>query len=141
MIILSKQRFLILLLLIVVVPIGFFTKFYDGPAKVWVNDSLGGLLYEIFWSLVIYFFFPKNKPIVVAVSVFMITCLLEILQLWHPVFLEFIRDNFIGRTILGNSFNWLDFPYYLIGSAMGYFLLKMISKLDNNRRSSTVHKL
>jgi hypothetical protein len=141
MAILSKQRFLILLLLIVVVPVGFFTKFYDGPAKAWVNDSLGGLLYEVFWCLVAYFFFPKTKPIVNAVSVFIVTCLLEILQLWHPAFLEILRGNFIGRTILGNSFNWFDFPYYFIGSAMGYFLLIVISKLENKRRSGRVHKL
>ena len=133
MAVLSKQRLLILLFLIVIVPVGFFTKFYDGPAKAWVNDSLGGLLYEIFWCLVVYFFFQKAKPIIVAMTVFMITCLLEFLQLWHPAFLEVIRDNFIGRTILGNSFNWFDFPYYFVGSTMGWWFLHLILKTRTNQ--------
>jgi len=125
---LSKQRFLIVLLLMVIVPAGFFTKFYDGPAKVWVSDSLGGLLYEIFWCLIFYFIFPKSKPVVIAFTVFIVTCILEIMQLWHPAFLETLRRNFFGRTILGNSFNGFDFPYYFVGSALGLLLLMFIRK-------------
>jgi hypothetical protein len=129
--ILNKQRLVTLLLLINIIPAGFFTKFYSGPAHHWVNDSFGGLLYEIFWCLVIYFLFPKSKPFIVALIVFVVTCILEFLQLWHPAFLEMLRRNFIGRTILGNSFNWYDFPYYFIGSAMGYAVLYWISKLKD----------
>lgn len=121
-----KQRILTIFALIVIVPIGFFTKFYSGPAQAWVNDSFGGLLYEIFWCLVVFFLFPKANIFKIAFWVFIITCGLEFLQLWHPAFLEYLRNNFIGRTILGNSFNWLDFPYYLFGSIIGYFVLRSI---------------
>jgi len=125
----SKQRLLIILLLSVIVPIGFYTKFYTGPAQDWISNSVGGLLYEIFWCLVLYFLFPKTRVVLLALIVLCITCFLEFLQLWHPSFLEYLRSNFIGRTILGNAFNWLDFPYYIVGSALGYFLLKLISKI------------
>jgi hypothetical protein len=53
---------------------------------------------------------------------------LEFIQLWHPTFLEFLRSNFIGRTILGTSFNWSDFPYYLAGCAIGWLLMKFLQK-------------
>jgi len=125
----SKQRLLIILLLIVIVPIGFFTKFYSGPAQDWISNSVGGLLYEIFWCLVLYFLFPKTRILLLAMIVLLTTCFLEFMQLWHPSFLEYLRSNFIGRTILGNAFNWMDFPYYIAGSALGYFLLKLISKI------------
>jgi hypothetical protein len=130
----SRQRLLILLSLVVIIPIGLLTKFYTGPGQTWVNDSLGGLFYEIFWCLVFGFIFIKSQPLQIAVWVLIITCLLEILQLWHPAFLEFFRDYFIGRTILGNSFNWLDFPYYIVGSVLGFFWLLAIDKLSNTER-------
>jgi hypothetical protein len=126
---LSKQRWLIALMLLVLVPTGFFTKFYSGPAQVWISNSAGGLLYEIFWCLSFYFLFPKSKPIILSVIVFISTCLLEFLQLLHSPFLEDIRSNFIGRTIIGNAFNWMDFPYYVAGSFLGYLILKFISKI------------
>lgn len=127
----SKQRLLIILLLIVIVPIGFFTKFYSGPAQDWISNSVGGLFYEIFWCLVLYFLFPKTRILLLAMIVFLTTCFLEFMQLWHPSFLEYLRSNFIGRTILGNAFNWMDFPYYIVGSFLGYVLLKFISKISD----------
>ena len=127
----SKQRLLIILLLIMIVPIGFFTKFYSGPAQDWISNSVGGLLYEIFWCLVLYFLFPKTRILLLAMIVLLITCFLEFMQLWHPSFLEYLRSNFIGRTILGNAFNWMDFPYYIVGSFLGYVLLKFISKISD----------
>jgi len=133
----SRQRLLTVLTLIVIVPIGFFTKFYSGPAEGWINNSLGGLLYEIFWCLVVFFLFPKTNIFKIAFWVFIITCALESLQLWHPPFLEYLRNNFIGRTILGNSFNWMDFPYYLAGSFLGYLILSLINKISD--KFSTSH--
>jgi len=110
--------------LLIITPIGFYSKFYKGPAVLWVNNSLGGVFYEIFWCLLIFLFFSKSKPRLIATLVFIITCSLEFLQLWHPHFLEIIRNNFIGRTILGNSFTWSDFPYYFIGSWIGFLWLR-----------------
>ncbi len=126
----NRRQLLIILSLIIVVPIGFWTKFYNGPAQSWVNDSLGGLFYEIFWCLLLGLIFTNSRPVKIAVSVLVITSILEVAQLWHPPFLEMLRGNFIGRTILGNSFNWHDFPYYLIGSSIGYLWLLGIQKLS-----------
>jgi len=126
----KKYRLLIFLLLIVIVPVGFYTKFYAGPGHDWVSNSLGGLIYEIFWCLVVALLFPLSKPWKIALWVLIITCLLEFLQLWHHPFLEFIRSNFIGRIVLGNSFNWMDFPYYVAGSAIGWYLLNIIRKVS-----------
>jgi hypothetical protein len=125
----SKYRLLISLALMIIVPLGFLTKFYSGPAELWINNSLGGLFYEIFWCLVIAFIFSESKPVKIAFWVFVITCLLEFLQLWHPSFLEWIRSNYLGRTILGNSFNWSDFIYYFLGSSLGYAILSLFRNL------------
>jgi len=127
----SKYRLLISLVLMIIVPLGFLTKFYSGPAQLWVNNSLGGLFYEIFWCLVFAFILPETRPIKIAIWIFSITCLLEFLQLWHPSFLEWIRSNYLGRTILGNSFNWNDFIYYFLGSSLGYAILSLFKNLPS----------
>jgi hypothetical protein len=125
-----KQKWAIILLLLIT-PLGFYTKNYSGPGENWVNDSLGGVFYEIFWCLLVFLLFAKAKPWVVAASVFIVTCILEVLQLWHLEFLEFIRRYFIGRTVLGTSFNSYDFIYYFIGSGFGYLILARLQKLRN----------
>ena len=123
----TKQKWALILLLLIT-PIGFYTKFYTGPGANWINDSLGGVFYEIFWCLLVFLFFVKAKEWMIATSVFVVTCFLEVLQLWHAEFLEIIRSYFIGRTILGTSFNLYDFIYYFIGTLMGYFLITRLQK-------------
>ena len=127
-----KNNRWILLSLLMIVPIGFYSKFYTGPAHVWVNDSLGGAFYEIFWCLLIFLFLNKTAPWKIAIIVFIITCSLELLQLWHPPFLELMRSNFIGRTIIGTSFVPSDFIYYILGSAVGWIWLKILQSLRSN---------
>ncbi len=127
----SKKRTWAVTLLLLITPLGFYTKFYSGPAATWVNDSLGGVFYEIFWCLLVFLFFTNAKAWVITTSVFTVTSLLEVLQLWHPEFLEFIRSYFIGRTLLGTSFNLYDFIYYFIGSGIGYLILTRLEKIRN----------
>jgi hypothetical protein len=85
----SSIRKYIVFALFVVTPAGFLFKFYSGPAKWWLNNYGAGLLYEVFWILVIFFFLPKkaltNK---IPLWVFTITCALEFLQMWDLWVLE-----------------------------------------------------
>ena len=50
--------------------------------------------------------------------------LLEVLQLWHPPFLEALRGHFLGRTVLGTTFSWSDFPHYVAGAVLGLMLAR-----------------
>jgi hypothetical protein len=117
----------ILLSILVIVPVGFYSKFYAGPAAGWVNNSLGGVFYTLFWCLVAYWFLPNSKPWRIVLLVFTVTCLLEVLQLWHPPFLEWLRSFFLGATLLGTTFAWSDFPYYVVGCGAGWFWLWVLS--------------
>jgi hypothetical protein len=119
--------------LCIVVPIGLYTKRYAGPAARWVNNSLGGVFYEIFWCLLLFVPLNRGQPWIIATSVLAVTCLLEFLQLWHPPLLECMRSTWIGRTVLGTSFTWLDFPYYLVGCGIGWAWLRGLQSVD--RRS------
>ncbi|MBN2519435.1 MAG: DUF2809 domain-containing protein [Bacteroidales bacterium] len=119
-----KNNITTLILIIIIVPIGFYSKFYSGPCKLWINNSLSGVFYELFWCLLIFLFI--KKPFQIAILVFLVTCSLEFLQLWHPVFLEKVRSYFIGKILLGNSFVWTDFIYYFFGCFIAYWIMTLV---------------
>jgi hypothetical protein len=113
--------------LLVVTPAGFLSKFYSGPFQWWFNNYGGGLLYEVFWILVVFLFVPRRRYVrKIPVYVFAVTCALEVLQLWHPWFLEKIRSYFLGRALIGTSFVWWDFPHYAIGCLVGWLVINFI---------------
>ncbi len=124
-----SRTFITVLIFVILVPVGFYTKFYSGFGHEWVNNKLGGVFYEIFWCLLFYILLPKSKPLGIAIWVFMITSTLEFVQLINSSLLDIIRSNFIGQTIIGNSFSWSDFPYYVIGSVIGYYIMILLNKL------------
>ncbi|RLC45114.1 MAG: DUF2809 domain-containing protein [Candidatus Cloacimonadota bacterium] len=122
----SKFRLAILISLLIVTPLGFAIKFYNGPYDWWLNNCVAGVLYEIFWCMIIVFIIPNVPVFWIALAVFFITCSLEFLQLWHPPFLELIRSTFIGRSLIGTSFTYRDFPYYIIGCFIAWLWIKLL---------------
>jgi len=116
--------------LLVVTPLGFLFKIYPGLGRWWFNDYGAGLLYEIFWILIVFAIFSRKKLInKIPVWVFIITCALEVLQLWHPKFLEMIRSSFIGSALIGTTFAWWDFAHYAFGCFLGWLWLRWLVKL------------
>jgi hypothetical protein len=134
----SRKRGWTVVSLLIIVPIGVYSKFYTGPAANWVNNSLSGVFYEIFWCVLLFLFLDNTKPWIIATLVLMVTCVLEFLQLWHPPFLEFLRSIFIGRALLGTSFTWSDFPYYFLGCGVGWLWMKWLQNVDKS--PSTIHE-
>jgi hypothetical protein len=133
----TKTRIWTLISLLIIIPVGFYSKFYRGPGANWVNNSLGGVFYEIFWCLLILLIadiLRKPDPLkktgyyrepLIAAAVLIMTCILEFLQLWHPPVLESLRSSFIGRTVLGTTFAWSDFPYYFLGTGIGWIWMRL----------------
>ena len=124
----SKRKW-ILLSLCVVTPAGFLFKSYRGIANEWFNDYGAGVLYEVFWCLLVFFFVLRRRHITtIAISVFVITSLLETLQLWQPPLLQHIRSTFLGSALLGTTFVWWDFPHYVLGCFLGWLWLRALSR-------------
>jgi hypothetical protein len=126
----------IILSVLIVIPIGFFCKYYTGPAHQWFNDHGAAVLYEIFWCLLAFFFFQSQKSArEISVLVFIITCILEFLQLWHLPILEAIRATLIGKWLIGTTFDWWDFPHYLFGCVLGWLWVQQLQKISYAKKS------
>lgn len=123
-----KYRIALLISMLIIVPLGYIVRFH-GAAPEWLNDLFGSIAYEIFWILLVAFLFPKASPLWAAVGVCLATCVIEFLQLWQPPFLQAIRATLPGRLILGNTFNWSDFPAYFIGSFLGWVWMRSFFQL------------
>ena len=113
--------------LAIVTPLGFFTKFYAGPGSTWVASQAGGFFYVVFWIFVVFAVFPQLSRLSVTLVVLIATSVLEFAQLWHPPLLERIRSTFLGRTLLGATFAWSDFPCYVAGALAAYAAARVMA--------------
>ncbi|MEH2162586.1 MAG: DUF2809 domain-containing protein [Nostoc sp.] len=131
-----NQTIFIIISILIVVPMGLLSKFYTGPAHQWFNDYGGDILYEIFWCLFAFWFFRSRTAIIqIPIWVFVITCILELLQLWHPPLLNEIRATLIGKLLLGTTFVWWDFPHYALGCVLGWLWLRELQKIGYAKKS------
>lgn len=108
--------------LIIIAVLGLGTKYYPGPGRAFWNDSLAGCFYVTFWCLFWQLLLPNFKKIKLIFIVLISTSALEFLQLWHPPFLQFIRKFWLGKVIIGTTFTWTDFPYYLLGALIAFLI-------------------
>lgn len=103
-------------------------RYYRGSPEHMFRFYAPDILYVMFWSLVFFFIWPgKTNIIRIPLIVLAITCVLEVLQLWQPPFLQKIRSTLIGAAILGREFIWQQFPWYILGSALSILLLAILA--------------
>lgn len=132
---LTKKRIWIATFILILMPLGFLTKYTAGLAELWIHNHAGGILYEIFWCLIILFTLPQAPIRKIAIAVFAMTSMLEILQLWHPPFLTAIRQTMIGHIIFGSRFDLWDFPHYVLGCWIAYIWMKKVNaRLEKDKR-------
>ncbi len=132
---LTRKRVLTALSIALVVPAGLYTRFYSGVGESWVRDSLGGVFYVIFWCLVVYLILDTTRPLLIVVAVTLFTSALEFLQLWHPPALETLRRSFLGSALLGTTFYWSDFLYYIVGALISWLWMNRLHRERRERRS------
>ncbi|MCC5899396.1 MAG: DUF2809 domain-containing protein [Phormidium sp. BM_Day4_Bin.17] len=121
------RRYLAIAMLICI-PVGIGTKFYSGILETWVQDSAGGMIYVMFGMFLLGVMFPELAAGAIAIIVFLLTSLIEFSQLsQHPI-LEAIRTPFIGRLLIGTTFDLWDFLHYSIGCMIGWFLLRQLQR-------------
>jgi Protein of unknown function (DUF2809) len=129
-----SYRLLLLLSILVIVPVGYLIRF-SSLTPDWLPDLMGSLAYEIFWVLGVVLLWPRVSLRGAAVGVCLATCGLEFLQLWQAPELMALRQTFLGRLILGNTFTWSDFPAYFLGSFCGWLWarsLKLQTQIPKN---------
>jgi len=117
----SRRRLLVALALLV--PLGLLTKATDNEL---VRGYAGGVLYVVFFTCAVLLARPDWRPAPVAAGVLLATCALEVLQLWHPPWLERVRATFLGHALLGSTFSGWDFACYAVGALLAIALSRVL---------------
>lgn len=110
-------------MLLITIAVGLLLKYYHGRYSDFFNNSLAGTAYVIFWIIFFKIIFIRTNHIKITLIVTLITCLLEFLQLYNPPVLIFLRSYWLGKTLLGTTFNWLDFPFYFLATPVAAFII------------------
>jgi len=128
-----------LIIVLLLVPLGIYTKFYHGPGEGFVHAYLGGILYVIFFIFLASLVFPKVRALKVSLVVFVITCLLEFTQLIQTPWLNELREYFLVHALIGSGYTTYDLLFYVVGGVIGYGALKGIEtrwSKDTTRQQS-----
>jgi hypothetical protein len=129
----ARARGRLIAALVVITPLGFAAKLYAGPGARWLGPYGAGALYVVFWTLLAGAARPQARPWRVAGIVVVLTSLLELLQLVSTPGLDAIRSTFLGRTLIGSTFSWWDFPHYALGGVLGALLMSRLARLPELR--------
>ena len=101
----------------------------------WWSSHGGGIPYVLFFVFLTYTLLPNPRWIFrICAIVVLVTCGLEIMQLWNPEPLAAFRKTRFGAALLGSTFVWGDFPPYFIGGAIGYGVLKAVVVASSRNR-------
>ena len=96
-------------LLFTEIAIALFVK--DKIIRPYIGDLLVVILIYAFVKIWI-----SNREILVAISVFVFACFIELLQYFHIVEVLGLDDNKVATVIIGSKFNTLDIVMYLMGT-------------------------
>jgi hypothetical protein len=123
----GRYRLSLIVWLFLVALLGYWFRF-DAPMPAGLRDGIGGAAYVIFFVVAFATNTPASSTARIALIVLAVTCALEFLQLWHPVWLEQIRRTLPGRALLGTTFGWTDFPPYFAGAVIGWALVRLYQR-------------
>ena len=119
--------------IIILIPLGLFSKSYTGIGEQWIHNYAGDILIEIFLCVLLFITLPKKlkKIQLIIIIVIIFTTIIEFSQLIQTPFLNQLRQYFLGRLILGTTFSWLDFPCYILGCILGGIWLRFLINLQD----------
>jgi len=122
----NQGRILKIILLALVFITALYTKEYTGEFQTLITSHIGGILYVLFGALLFSLVFTRMASWQSALLALSITSMLEFVQyLRIPFMIELTRYK-VFLYLLGNSFNWMDFVYYVMGAVLGYFVVMLI---------------
>ena len=100
-----STRIMYIALTLITIILGLLSRASFVALPSYVGDVLWAVM--VFW--IIYAIFPKIKRVKVAFFALLFSYSIELLQLYHAVWIEEIRHTLLGGLILGFSFSLLSY--------------------------------
>jgi len=96
-----------------------------------INLYAGDILWAFGAFFLIKAFFRGKTDLIISVYTLLFSFLIEFSQLFHPWWLNKIRDNIIGGLALGYGFHFTDLICYAVGALLGYLIVNLFKTFFN----------
>ncbi len=130
----SRNRLLWVGLIAVVILFGLSTRLPAFPA----SRGMTGYIGDAAWALAVFFGYgllvrslPTIQTVVLAAAT---SLLVELLQLYHAVWIDSVRATTLGRLVLGSDFDPVDLICYGAGIGIGAFIERKIFRFAQKRQ-------
>ncbi len=109
------KRFFYIVLVIVAGIFGYSSRYFSDKLPFIIAEFAG----DTFWAFAVYFLIksiiPKDNNVKTAIFAYVFSVLIEVSQMYHAIWIDKIRNSFIGGLILGFGFHWEDLVCYATG--------------------------
>ena len=134
-----------LTIMVVITALGLPARIIQDQLPSWYVQYFGDYL----WAMLLFFGFAlilqKVSTFKVAIATLLFTYGIEVSELFHPLWLDYLRSIKLFALILGYTFLWSDIAAYTLGISTGtlieYFLLRNTSFHQTNRLRSEEQKI
>lgn len=131
----TKTKHLLIAIIVFILEILIATKLsYLKFIRSFVGDFLVVILIYHFIK-----FFRDIPPLTLSISVFIFSCIIEVLQYFNLADVLGLPKGSISRIILGTNFSWEDILMYFLGCVASYYLdSHYLSKENQSQKEQTL---
>jgi glycopeptide antibiotics resistance protein len=115
----KRNRYLYCVIACVVVVLGLASRRHSAMLPSFLAQYAGDTLWAVMVFIGIGLMATKSSSIRVAIAALVVSCAVELSQLYHASWIDSVRDTLIGGLVLGYGFLWSDIACYTAGVALG----------------------
>jgi hypothetical protein len=125
----TKRHFPIyLLVMILITAFGLPARLVSSQLPTWYVLYFGDYLWAMLVFFIVALLLRNLSTLKVAIIALLFAYIIEISQLFHPAWLDYLRSIKIFALVLGSGFLWSDIAAYTLGISTGaiveHFLLR-----------------
>jgi len=129
----NRNRFLYFVLIVITVLVGLASRHINFKPDSWLKLYLGDALWALLVFLLIGFTFTRKSSMWIAIVALVFSFCIEISQLYHALWIDYIRNTSLGGLILGFGFLWSDLLCYSAGIGFGYVIERKFLKQQGKK--------
>ena len=122
------NRWVYVLIIILTIPLGLATRKYKGDLPLVIGEYGGDTLWAFLMYWLLAFVFPSADRWKVVVASLIFSFCVEVSQLYHAEWIDYIRSTVLGKLVLGQGFLWSDFGCYTVGIVAALLLDRLMSR-------------
>jgi hypothetical protein len=124
-----------LLIMVVIIAFGLPARIIQDQLPTWYTLYFGDYL----WAMLLFFIFALTlrnmSTFKVAITTLLFAYIIEISQLFHPQWLDYLRSIKIFALVLGYSFLWSDIAAYTLGISTGALIDRFLLRSNQGKEN------